>query len=426
MNKFKNKKIISIFSSLLILTISLVTLQFNQILFYPSDLKIIKGEDKNLDISFPFSLDYGDEKDIVQTIFNEGQTQFKKSYNLNGIDTGSAQLQLKILGLIPVKNYNVNVVDRPALIPGGNAIGVRLNTKGVLVVAITDVIDINGERKSPAKDIGLKVGDSIIAINNEKITNADQVVEILNRIKDEKISLTIMRNKSEFTTTVIPVQSLQDNSYRLGIWVRDKTTGIGTLTYLNPQNSSFAALGHGIADIDTGNLLTVEDGLIMNAKISDIQEGKKGNPGEIKGVFYKTDEILGNINTNNEFGIYGSLKEDYLEKNKLKPISIAFKEEVKEGKAHILTTLDKNIVEKFEIEIVKVENQDKESQKSMIIKITDPKLLSKTGGIVQGMSGSPIIQNGKLVGAITHVFVNDPTKGYGLFVEWMLNQEDRS
>lgn len=415
----------SILFFLIVIVILSFALQINRILLYPSNFKIIKGEDKNLDISFPFSLNYNNGEDIVQTIFNENQTYFKKSYSLNGVDTGETQLQLKLLGLIPVKNYNVNVVDRPALIPGGNAIGVRLNTKGVLVVAITDVIDIDGNRTSPAKNAGLKVGDSIVAINDEKITNADQVVETLNKIKDEEIQITIMRNKGEFVTTVTPAQSIQDNSYRLGIWVRDKTTGIGTLTYMNPQSNAFAALGHGIADIDTGKLLTVEDGLIMNAKISDIQQGKKGVPGEIKGVFYKTDEILGDISINNEFGIYGNLTENFLENNKLKPISIAFRDEVKEGKAYILSTLDQNIVEKFEIEIVKVESQDKESQKSMIIKITDPKLLNKTGGIVQGMSGSPIIQDGKLVGAVTHVFVNDPTKGYGLYIEWMLDQEDK-
>lgn len=425
MDKLKLNRKISILLLIVIFLASIYSLQYNQILFYPSNFKIIKGENTNLDISFPFSLDYDGQEDIVQTIFNEGQNQFKKSYNLNGIDTGEAQLKLKILGLIPVKNYNINVVSRPELIPGGNAIGVRLNTKGVLVVAMTDVIDINGKRTSPAKDAGLKVGDSIIKIDDEKILSAEQVVDILNNVKDKEVEITVLRNKNEFKTLAVPIKSLQDNSYRLGIWVRDKTTGIGTLTYYNPINNNFAALGHGITDMDTGELLTVENGLIMNAKVSDIQQGKKGTPGEIKGVFYKTDEILGDIKTNNEFGIYGKIKGNYLKENNSESIPIAFKEEVKEGKAYILSTLDSNVVEKFDIEILKVESQDNESQKSMIIKITDSKLLDKTGGIVQGMSGSPIIQDGKLVGAVTHVFVNDPTKGYGLYIEWMLNQEDK-
>lgn len=421
MDKLKLRKIIINISIFLVISILAFSFQFNEILFYPENLNIIKGENKNLDIFFPFYIDYNDEESIVQTIYNEGS----KSYNINGIETGESQLQLKLLGIIPIKDVNLNVIERPNLIPGGNAIGVRLNTRGVLVVAITDVIDINGIRSSPAKDAGLKVGDSIVAINDEKIVSAEQVVEILNRIKDEKIKIRILRNNVEFETTTKSVQCLQDNSYRLGIWVRDKTTGIGTLTYINPSNNAFAALGHGITDIDTSKLLTVEDGLIMEAKVSDITEGKKGVPGEIKGVFYKTDEVIGEIKINDEFGIYGKLNKDYLENNKFKTIPMGFKEEVTEGKAHILTTIEDNKVEKFEINIEKVENHDKANIKSMIIKITDKRLLEKTGGIVQGMSGSPIIQNGKLIGAVTHVFINDPTKGYGLFIEWMYEQEGK-
>lgn len=421
MDKFKLRKIC--FLTLVIISVLTYSIRFNQVLFYPSDFKIIKGENKNFDVTFPFSLEYSEEENIVQTIFNEGNSIIKKSYNINGIDTGEAQLQLKLLGVIPVKNYNVNVVNRPMLIPGGNAIGVRLNTKGVLVVAVTDVIDVGGKRISPARDAGLKVGDSIIEINGEKIVNAEQVVKILNDIKGNEVNLVILRNKGEFKTKAVPVQCLQDNSYRLGIWVRDKTSGIGTLTYYDEETKGFGALGHGITDLDTGDLLTVEKGLIMNARISDIEQGKKGIPGEIKGVFYKTDEILGEIEHNNNFGIYGTLKNKFDDMKNVKPVYIGFKEEVVEGKAHILTTLDNNKVEKYEIEIIKVELQDKPGQKSMIVRITDEKLLNKTGGIVQGMSGSPILQNDRLIGAITHVFVNDPTKGYGLYIEWMLNSK---
>ena len=414
------KKIISI-SIFLTICILAFSFHFNEILFYPENLNIIKGENKNLDISFPFSLDYNDNESIVQTIYNEGS----KSYNLNGIETGESQLQLKLLGLIPLKDVNLNVIERPSLIPGGNAIGVRLNTRGVLVVAITDVIDIHGTRSSPAKDAGLKIGDCIIAINDEKIVSAEQVVEILNRIKDDEIRIRILRNNAEFETKAKSIQCLQDNSYRLGVWVRDKTTGIGTLTYINPSNKTFGALGHGITDIDTSKLLTVEDGMIMDAKVSDVTEGKKGVPGEIKGVFYRTDEVIGVIKINDEFGIYGNLEDDYLKNNEIKLIPIGFKEEVTEGRAYILTTIENNTIEKFEINIENIEKHDKANAKSMIIKITDPNLLEKTGGIVQGMSGSPIIQNGKLIGAVTHVFINDPTKGYGLFIEWMLEQENK-
>ncbi len=423
MNRHKlNRKYLVLFLIIIALTYSL---QYNKILFYPSNLQIVKGENKNLDISFPFSIEKSESNDMVSTIFNEGDNHLLKSYNLTGMDAGESQLKVKLLGLISVKNYNVNVVNRPEYILGGNSIGVRLNTKGVLVVAVTDVIDISGKRISPAKDAGIKVGDSVIQIDGVKIINAEQVVEILNTSKDKELEITVLRNKTEFKTKSVPVQCLQDNSYRLGIWVRDKTSGIGTLTYYDPNSNKFGALGHGIADADTGKLLTVEKGIIMNAKISDIELGKKGTPGEIRGVFYKTDEVLGDIYENNTFGIYGVLSEKFVENMEHNRMPIGFREEVVEGKAHILTTLDNNQVEKYEIEIIKVEQQSKPDQKSMIIKITDPMLLQKTGGIVQGMSGSPIIQNDRLIGAVTHVFVNDPTKGYGLYIEWMSLEKDK-
>ena len=420
MERLNLRKLIITVALLLVFSFLVYSSQIFEILFYPGDLNIIKGENRDLNISFPFYVEFKDDS-IVQTIYKEGT----KSYKINGVEIGESQLQLNLLGVIPLKNIDLNVVERPKLIAGGNAIGVRLNTKGVLVVAVTDVIDINGERKSPAKEAGLKVGDSIIAINGEKIVKAEQVVEILNNLGDEEVKITILRNNKEFETKATPVKCLQDNTYRLGIWVRDKTSGIGTLTYINPDNKSFGALGHGIADMDTGKLLSVEDGVVMNAKVSEITQGKKGIPGEIRGVFYKSDEIIGDIKINDEFGIYGRINEDYLQSRLDEAIPIGFKEEVKEGKAHILTTVEDKKIEKFEIEIEKVENQHRPNPKSMVIRITDPKLLEKTGGIVQGMSGSPIIQNGKLIGAVTHVFINDPTKGYGLFIEWMLEEDNK-
>lgn len=418
--KFSLKIVVSI----LILIVLGLSVQTNKILFYPSSINIVKGENKNLDISFPFFLDISQEKEnVIEASYNEAENiGFKKSYQLSGIDAGEVEIQLKLLGFIPVKNYNVNVINRPYLIPGGNAIGVRLNTKGVLVVAVTDVIDIKGQRSSPAREAGLKVGDSIIEINGIKVQDAEHVVSIINNIKESNVKIVVQRNKAEFITEAKPVQSIQDNCYRLGIWVRDKTSGIGTLTYYNKDTNEFGALGHGIVDMDTGGLLSVDKGKIMNAKISKIEQGKKGTPGEIRGVFYETNNLLGDISVNSQYGIYGTIKENNMSSIQNKPIPIGFKEEVKTGKAYILTTIDDNKVEKFEIEIIKVQPQLKAEQKSMIIKITDKNLLNKTGGIVQGMSGSPIIQDNKLVGAITHVFVNDPTKGYGIYIEWMLEQ----
>lgn len=418
----KNRNIFSL-SVAIVLTFFYV-IQISTIFYYPKEIKIAKGEDNSIEVLFPFSLSVlHDEDTIVQSICNEGSTNgLKKSYKISAINPGEAKFQLKLLGFIPVKKFDINVVNRDILIPGGNAVGVRLNTKGVLVVAVTDVIGIDGKRYNPAKEAGIKNGDSILELNDKKIRDAEHLIQLLNQITDDKVKILIERNKIKYETEVVPVKSIQDNCYRLGIWVRDKTAGIGTLTFYDENSKIFGALGHGITDVDTGNLLNIEHGKIINARIANIEQGKKGSPGEIKGVFYETENILGEIVKNSSFGIYGIIDDNFIKNNRLKPMPIGFKEEVKEGKAHILTTVDGDKVEKFEVEILKAINQQYPNPKSMTIKVTDKKLLQKTGGIVQGMSGSPIIQDGKIIGAITHVFVNDPTRGYGIYIEWMLEQ----
>lgn len=391
---------------------------------FPQKINIVKGEDKDLDVTFPFTIKVLQDSSKVVNYNSIGKSNFalKKSYKFNSVELGNAKLQFNLFGLIPVKDIEVNVLDRIHLVPGGNSIGVRLNTRGVLVVSVTDITGVDGKKYNPARAGGIKAGDSIIDINGEKVRDAEHVVELLNSIEDKKIDIVIERNSMRFSTTVKPVKSLQDNCYRLGIWVRDKTAGIGTLTFYDDNSKVFGALGHGITDMDTGKLLNIENGKIMSAKVSAVEQGRKGNPGEIKGIFYETENVLGDIKYNTPYGIYGELRNSNIPKTKLKSIPIGLKEEVKEGKAYILTTINDNKIEKFEIEILKAQSQYYPEQKSMVIKITDKKLLEKTGGIVQGMSGSPIIQNGKLIGAVTHVFVNDPTKGYGIYIEWMLDQ----
>ncbi|HHV39020.1 MAG TPA: SpoIVB peptidase [Tepidimicrobium sp.] len=421
MNRYKENRKIFFW---LILTFSFCYIfKVTSIFYYPAEIKIAKGEEKDIEVSFPFSLNVKDEDSIVQSVSNKDSIKtFKKTYKIDGLNTGKAKFQLKLLGLIPVKKVNVNVVNRQLLTPGGNAVGVRLNTKGVLVVAVTNILGVDGKKYSPAKDAGIKIGDSILEVDDIAVKDAEHIVQLLNRVQDKKVKVTVERNKKRFETEITPIKSMQDNYYRFGIWVRDKTAGIGTLTFYNNESKVFGALGHGITDADTGNLLDVEHGNIMNAKIANIEQGKRGIPGEIKGVFYETENVMGDITKNSSFGIYGVLNDDFIKSNKARSMPIGFKEEVKAGKAHILTTVDNNKVERFEIEILKLQSQKYPAQKSMTIKVTDKKLLQKTGGIVQGMSGSPIIQGNNIIGAITHVFVNDPTKGYGIYVEWMLEQ----
>lgn len=421
MRKSKNRKLFSLF---FLISAFFYIIQIISIFYCPKEIKIAKGENENLELLFPFSLKNSEEGNrVIKTNSHlDNNSKFLRSYNIIGAEEGKIKCKLNILGFIPVRNINVNIVNRKQLVPGGNSIGVRLNTKGVLVVAVTDIIGIDGKNYNPARTAGIRAGDSIISINGEKVKDADHVVNLLNNLKDSNVKITVERNGVNFVTTVKPIQSLQDNCYRLGIWVRDKTAGIGTLTFYDLEHNYFGALGHGITDIDTRKLLNVDNGKIMEAKISNIEQGKKGEPGEIKGIFYETDNIIGHIEKNTPFGIYGELNKSFHKKNKIETIPIGFRDEVVEGKAHILTTTIDNKIEQYEIEILRKQQQILPEPKSMIIKVTDKKLLEKTGGIVQGMSGSPIIQNGKIIGAVTHVFVNDPTKGYGLYIEWMLEQ----
>lgn len=396
--------------------------QLYNIINLPNEINIINGETINLNISFPFTIDKKDENVSVRldklSLINK---LFNTKYKIKSDYKTDSELKLKFLGLVPIKKIKVNVIDRPYLIPGGDAIGVKLNTKGVLIVALSEITGIDGNKYSPGKNAGLKVGDVILEINNEKVKDTSHVIDLLNLIKSEKITIKIERNGNIYTTNITPVKCINDNNYRIGLWVRDKTAGIGTLTFYDENSNIFGALGHGITDLDTGKLMPVGNGEVIRAEVKSIDQGKKGNPGELKGVFMESNNKLGNVIKNTDFGIYGIISNDkYFDKRK--PIPIATQNEIKEGKAYIYTTLNNNEIKKYEIEIIKKSLQYRPNQKSLVIKVTDKELLEKTGGIVQGMSGSPIIQDGKFVGCVTHVFVNDPTKGYGLYIEWMLKE----
>ena len=394
--------------------------------YFPSQINIISGEVKEMDIMFPFSATVIQEQENESILaideYENGNINIYNSIKIKSIENGTAQIQFKIFGLVPFKSMQVNVVDNIYLIPGGQAIGVKLNTKGVLVVSISEIVGVDGNIGKPAQDAGIKVGDSIIEINNVKVNDSNHVIEILNSIKNEEIIIKVLRNETEFITKAKPIKSKEDDSYKLGLWVRDKTAGIGTLTFYHPNSGKFGALGHGITDVDTGNLMIAEDGEILKAKVSSIQVGKKGTPGEIVGIFHESDHSVGNIAKNTPYGIYGMIEEDMEENIQNELMPVALHNEIKLGEAYILTTIDGDKVDKYKVNIVKLYSQAKQDQKSMIIEVIDPELLEKTGGIVQGMSGSPIIQNGKIIGAVTHVFVNNPRKGYGLYIEWMLKE----
>ncbi|MDO4745073.1 MAG: SpoIVB peptidase [Bacillota bacterium] len=317
---------------------------------------------------------------------------------------------------------SVSVVSERMLYPGGQTVGVKMDVRGVLIVGLEEIENKDGENVNPGLLSGLQIGDMILEINGTEVYRAEEVQKLVNEIQ-ESVILKIKRNSEIMTVKIQPVET-QENVYKLGIWIKDKTAGIGTLTYYDPIDSSFGALGHGIMDPETGAILSVDTGLLLESQVKEIKEGTNGEPGEICGIFYHSDQPLGSLYKNCEFGVFGDAYEPIQNSIYKQPISVASREEVNTGKAFILCTLSNNEVTRYDILIEKIDSKDSDSNKSMIIKVIDEELINECGGIVQGMSGSPIIQDGKLVGAVTHVLVNDPTRGYGIFIENMLDAKE--
>ena len=341
----------------------------------------------------------------------------KASVNIEGINADTISAKAKLFGVLPVKNTTLDVVDEGMLVPGGNVFGVKFFTKGLMVIKLSDIETSDG-RISPARNAGIETGDVIQSINGRQVNTAEEMTNVIEENKGNEITVEYLRNGESFVTVMQPALSLTDKKYKTGIWVRDSTAGIGTMTYYNPSTSEFAGLGHGICDVDTGMLMPLRKGNVVDVEITDIIKGRSGTPGELKGSF---DTVrTGDVTQNTKHGVYGNINGFDTDAEAL---PIGLKDEVTTGKAHILCELDETGVRSYEIEIVKIKNRDKDG-KNFVINVTDESLIEKTGGIVQGMSGSPIIQNGKLVGAVTHVLVNSPTKGYGIFIENMLKREE--
>jgi stage IV sporulation protein B len=290
------------------------------------------------------------------------------------------------------------------------------------VVALSDVEGYDNNINSPAAQSGIQIGDCILKINDKNITNSDETLKQINNCQGKEIKLLTDRNGVSFERIVTPVKSKSDDSYKIGLWVRDSTAGIGTLTFYDPKTNMFGALGHPITDIDTGTILKVSTGNITNSSILSVKKGMKGEPGELRGIFINEDNPMGNIIKNTSCGIFGEGNKSIGGTVNTELLKIGTKEDVKEGPAKIITTIDGNKPEQFDILIEKLLQQSEPGPKSMVIKVTDKRLLEKTGGIVQGMSGSPIIQENKIIGAVTHVLVNKPDTGYGIYIEWMIKE----
>lgn len=354
-----------------------------------------------------------DEK-TVQSIAPIGNTISKIGNNDN-------EYEIKFLGMIPLKAVEVQKIKDLEICPGGNPVGVRVNSEGVIIVGYSEIEINNKKEESPGKAAGLEIGDVILRVNGENMENSMDLLKTIKECDNESIKVDILRNGENLTKTIY-LKKENNKDYKIGLWIRDSTAGVGTMTFFDPTTKKFGALGHPITDADTNEPFLVKKGDLLESSIISVRKGEKGSPGELKGIFLNEETPTGNIEKNTQSGIFGEIKNTQVLNNKIKPLKVGFRDEISVGKAKIITTVDESGPQEFDIEIEKTLNQSIPGSKSMVIKITDPRLLQKTGGIVQGMSGSPIIQNDKIVGAVTHVLINKPDTGYGIYIEWMLQE----
>lgn len=316
-------------------------------------------------------------------------------------------------------SFNNKSISELKLIPGGFPFGVKFYTEGVMVVGLSDVETDSGFA-SPAGSAGFKKGDVITAANGNKVRSIEEIAAIIEQSGGNAVEFTVVRDDEKLNLNLAPVKAQSDGKYKSGMWIRDSTAGIGTVTFIDPDTLSFGGLGHGICDSDTGTVMPLARGSVVNVEITDIIRGINGRPGELKGDFGR--DKIGSLTANTAFGVFGVF--DALPaKTAYDALPVAAKSEISVGKAQIYSSILTGENQIYEIEITKI-NADAGDGKNFVIKVTDPRLVELTGGIIQGMSGSPIIKDGKLVGAVTHVLVNDPTKGYGIFIENMLNNAD--
>lgn len=326
----------------------------------------------------------------------------------------------KLFNLFNIKKLKVNIIEPDRYFAGGETLGFSLQSKGIILIGGNYILSKNGIER-PFEKSGLKTGDIITKMNDIEINNVEDIAKILENFKGGSVRLSVTRNNETFEVEITPALDSLTNTYKLGLWVKEDAVGIGTLSFVNATTKRFGSLGHSINDSETNQCIDVSGGNIYESKILGIKKGRSGKAGELMGTFSR-EKVLGSVDKNCEYGVYGFLDDiEPVIKNKTS-VDIGGRLSAKPGKAQILSALDGDEIKAYDIEIIKTNFQQSCNEKSMVIRVTDKELISKTGGIVQGMSGSPIIQDGKLIGAVTHVFVNDATKGFGIYIDWMLEQ----
>ena len=390
---------------LIVIILVLIYIYVCNISMLPNNIILMQGEVLNLN--------------TVLGVNIQNAKTVTASSNLNNSifeETGKMNLELNLFNLFSVKDVTVNVIPKTTVIPLGKAIGMKMYTKGVLVVGMSEI-----EGQKPYENSGIETGDKIVEVNNVKINNTEELIACVNSSKGESIEITYISDNEEEVANMSPVKT-GENEYKLGLWVRDAAAGVGTLTFYEPSTGEFGALGHGINDVDTYQLIDIANGELVTTNIIDIVKGEDGTPGEIRGVI-DGGSTIGSIYKNTNYGVYGKVIDtSRLNLSKNNEIEVANRSEITTGKAEIMCELEDGKIEKYEIEIQKIFLENNQDNKSMLIKVTDEDLIEKTGGIIQGMSGAPIIQNGKFIGAVTHVLVNDSKMGYAVFADLMIKQ----
>jgi len=415
-------------------TALIVTIYFAYWNKMPSTIKIRAGVEQELNFKVPVSGEiYRRKEEAAQAasvtepadtgVLEEDESaksihvDFAHTVKVRANEIDTYQMDLKLFGVLPYKNVDIEVIQDKMLIPSGIPIGIYVKTNGVLVVGIGEFENSAGDTVSPARYV-LQKGDYILKINGEDVENKKQFIRLVEESEGEDMVLSIKRN-NEITDVMIEPDKNKSEEWKLGIWIRDNAQGIGTMTYEGTDHT-FGALGHGINDVDTSILMNLEEGMLYKTEIVGITRGANGAPGELTGyIEYDSDNVIGEITENTAEGIFGVCDEARMGEAVYEPIPIALKQEIELGPAQIICSVTGE-PEFYDVEIVEVNLEHENVNRGIVIQVVDEKLLTLTGGIIQGMSGSPIIQNGKLAGAVTHVLVNDSTRGYGIFIEEML------
>lgn len=404
--------------------------QVRTLLSLPDHQQMVVGESSHIELDLPQQL----ENRLVMQVINPAHSVFSNpvdpavtinrdadGYEIVALKPGQASVQFKLMGYIPVKSIAVETLPPRRLVVGGHSIGVMLQSRGIMVVGFAPIVKANGEKAYPARDSGVQIGDLIMQVDGKKVSNENDLARIVDNTSNGQLVLAIKRQERLLSLSIKTIPCQETGRRRIGLFVRDGIAGVGTLTFWDPETNAYGALGHIILDADTRQGVDVLKGKIVSASVQTLKMGRPGQPGEKIGVFNNNGILAGNITRNTSYGIFGSTSVDIKNPLYRYPLEVGYAHQVKPGHADIYTVINGDQIERFSVVIEKVYPQ-RQNGKGMVIKVDDPRLISLTGGIIQGMSGSPIVQNNRIIGAVTHVFLNDPMRGYGIFMDNMLSE----